>query len=86
MISSTISLSKLIQIFKCVVIFGISKSQTSKWYSKYRNWVVKDNEILWYRVFCEFKAVEIYLDFKGQYHNDQKPLKDERVWSDAKVR
>ena len=32
------------------------------------------------------KAVEFYFDIKGQYHNAPMPLKDERVWSDAKVR
>ena len=31
--------------------------------------------IFWYRVFCELKAAEAYLDFKSQYHNAQKPLK-----------
>ena len=52
----------------------------------YRNRGIIDNEIFRYRGFFEFKAVQVSLDFKGQYHNTQKPLKDERVWSDAKVR
>ena len=52
----------------------------------YRNRGIIDNEIFRYRGFFEFKAVEVYFDFKVQYHNTQKPLNDERVWSDAKVR
>ena len=65
-----------------VAIFGISKSRNG----------ILDIEIEASNVMKFFdteyfaKAVEFYFDIKGQYHNAPMPLKDERVWSDAKVR